>query len=121
MFQLTPQAAAQIRSAALASGATTMALRVAAKRNADGDVVYTMGFDDANEGDTELSADGVRILISTHSAALLEDVELDYVELTPGMFNFIFVSRSNAATSKPAGGCGSGGCGGGGCSKQGNA
>ena len=120
MFRLTPQAAAQIRAAASSSNATAMALRVAAKRDADGEVEYAMGFDDGHESDTELSADGVRILISTHSAALLDDVELDYVELTPGSFNFIFVPGTLAGTQKPAGGCGSGGCGSG-CSKQGNA
>lgn len=121
MFRLTAQAAEQIRNAALASNAAEMALRVAAIRDAEGEVAYTMGFDDGNENDTELSADGVRILISAQSAALLDDVELDYVELTPGAFNFIFVPGALATTKKPAGGCGSGGCGGGGCSKQGNA
>lgn len=120
MFRLTAQAAEQIRIAALTSSATGMALRVAAWQDADGEVEYTMGFDDGNEHDTELSADGVRILISTHSAALLDDVELDYVELTPGAFSFIFVPGALATTKKLAGGCGNGGCGGG-CAKTGNA
>lgn len=115
MFRLTPEAVAQIRAAASSSNATGMALRVAAKRNADGEVEYAMGFDDGHESDTELSAEGVRILISTHSAALLEDVELDYVELTPGSFNFIFVPGALAGAQETPSGCGSG------RSKQGNA
>jgi iron-sulfur cluster assembly protein len=118
MFRVTPQAANQIRNATLAANATEMALRVAAKRDANGEVEYAMGFDEGNENDTELSADGVRILISNHSAALLDDIELDYVELTPGEFNFIFVPGNVAsALPKQSGGCGSGGCATG-CSKQ---
>ena len=109
MFRLTPNAAAQVRSATIASNATEMALRVAATRNAEGEVEYAMGFDHANENDTELSAEGVRVLISRHSAALLNEIELDYVELTPGTFNFIFVPCA-ADTPTPAGGCGGGGC-----------
>ena len=101
MFRLTAEAATQIRNATLISNNTEMALRVAAKRNADGDVEYAMGFDDGHENDTEFSADGVRILISNHSAALLDDIELDYVELTPGEFNFIFVPRTAAAADAP--------------------
>ena len=120
MFRLTPQAATQIRNATLAANAAEMALRVAAKRNADGDVEYAMGFDDGHENDTELSAEGVRVLISSHSAALLNDIELDYVELTPGAFNFIFVPCGATDTPKPTGGCASS-CSSGGCSKRSNA
>ncbi|MBL0124509.1 MAG: iron-sulfur cluster assembly accessory protein [Betaproteobacteria bacterium] len=132
MFRLTPQAATQIHSAALASNAAEMALRVAAKQGSDGEIEYVMGFDDEHENDTALSVEGVRVVISRHSAALLADIELDYVELTPGEFNFIFVPSASApaasATSIPApapapkstGGCGGGGCGGG-CSGRSNA
>jgi len=121
MFTLTPQAAAQIHRAALASNAAEMALRVAAKRGTDGEIEYAMGFDDEHENDTALSVEGVRVLIANHSAALLADVELDYVEMTPGEFSFIFVPCGVASTSAPksAGGCGSGACGGG-CSGQSN-
>ena len=120
MFRLTPQAVTQIRNASLASDAAEMALRVAAKRNTDGEVEYAMGFDDGNENDTAFSVDGVRILISNHSAALLDDIELDYVELTPGVFNFIFVPDAVTDTTNPVDACGSGGCATG-CSKRGNA
>jgi iron-sulfur cluster assembly protein len=114
MFRLTPQAATQIHSAALASNAAGMALRVAAKQAADGEVEYAMGFDDEHENDAALSVAGVRVVISKHSAALLADIELDYVEMTPGQFNFIFVPCGVAPASPPNA---SGGCGGG-CSGQ---
>jgi len=122
MFRLTAQAATQIRNAALASDSAAMALRVAAKPGVDGEIEYAMGFDDEHENDTALSVEGVRVVISKHSAALLANIELDYVELTPGEFNFIFVPCEVAAqpAPNPAGGCGSA-CGGGGCSGRSNA
>jgi iron-sulfur cluster assembly protein len=130
MFRLTPQAATQIQSAALASNAGEMALRVAAKQGADGEIEYAMGFDDEHENDTAMSVEGVRVVISKHSADLLANIELDYVELTPGEFNFIFVPGSvtpasasasaSATPPKPVGGCGGGACGGG-CSGRSNA
>ncbi len=113
MFRLTPQAATQIRHAALAADSANMALRVAAKRGADGEVEYAMGFDDARQHDTALSLEGIQIVISPHSAALLSEIELDYVELSPGAFDFIFVTAGAASASGPAGSCGSacsGGC-----------
>jgi iron-sulfur cluster assembly protein len=117
MFRLTSQAATQIRNAALAADSGEMALRVAAKRGADGEVEYAMGFDDERQNDTTLSVEGIRIVISQHSTALLAGIELDYVELEPGAFNFIFVPSAAlplpASAQKPAGGCGSGSCGGG--------
>ena len=118
MFRLTPQAATQIRNAALAADSAAMALRVAAKPGVDGEIEYAMWFDDEHENDTALSLEGVRVVISKHSAALLAGIELDYVELTPGEFNFIFVPCDAAPGSAPssASGCG-GGCSGG-CSGQ---
>ena len=119
MFSLTKEAANQIRAAAQNANAAEMALRVAAIRGADGEIEFTMGFDEGNENDTELAMAGVKILISKHSAPLLDTIELDFVELTPGEFNFIFVPSVVAETAKPAGGgCGTGGCGSGGCGKK---
>jgi iron-sulfur cluster assembly protein len=54
---------------------------------------------------------------------LLFDTMLDFVELNPGEFNFIFVPTSHPTCggggSVTTGGCGSGGCGGGGCASKG--
>ena len=52
MFTLTATAAEQIRQAARESDAEQLALRVAARREADGSIGYGMGFDDAADNDT---------------------------------------------------------------------
>ena len=112
MFKLTPAAAEQIRSAA-DSQADHPALRVAAKIDDDGEISYGMGFDEERENDLVLDCEGVRLLISPHSQELLDEATLDFVELRPGEFQFIFINPKDGACAgrERASGCGS--CGGG--------
>jgi len=77
---ITPRAAQQVRRAAAASGAEGMALRVAAKREADGSVLLGIGFDDERAQDDLIETAGVTLLVSQHSRDLLEDMVLDFVE-----------------------------------------
>ena len=123
MFTLTSAAARQIQQAATAGGASDMALRVAARPEADGSVQYGMGFDDATDNDMKLVLEGVAVLIAAQHQELLDDTTLDFVELEPGEFNFIFMDASVAperpAPAMSAGGCGSGGCASGGCASKG--
>jgi iron-sulfur cluster assembly protein len=124
MFTLTATAAEQIRQAARESDAEQLALRVAARREPDGSIGYGMGFDDVADNDTRLLLEDVAVVIAAAHTDLLEDTVLDFVELEPGQFNFIFVSQqllaqapASSGCSTGGGGCGSGGCGtGGGCS-----
>lgn len=111
MFSLTPTAAERIRQSAFEGGMEALALRVAARREADGSITYGMGFDEPQDGEQpSLLSDGVTVLIAPPSRPLLQDTELDFVELEPGQFAFVFVPQ---AAPRRAGGCGS--CGGGAC------
>lgn len=113
MFTLTRAAAQQIQQAAQDSGAKDMVLRVAARRMADGSLDYGMGFDESADSDTRLLIEDVAVVLAPSHAQLLEDTVLDFVELEPGQFNFIFVNQQSAFTS--GSGCGSGGCATSGC------
>ena len=112
MITVTSQAAEQIRAVAGQSGAEALGLRVAAKRGADGSIDYGMGFDEERDNDERIEAGGVTLLISPHSRELLDGVTLDYVELEPGDFRFIFINPadqsdpSSCGTEKSAGTCG---------------
>ncbi len=111
MLTLTVSAATQIRKAAADSGASELALRVAARREADGSIVYGMGFDELREGDMPLEVEGIPLLIAAPSQPLLQGTQLDFVELEPGSFNFIFVPADAAAEEPARRSCGNGGCG----------
>ena len=100
MFNVTPQAAAQIKSATPEDAeAEALALRIAARRMPDGEIDYGMGFDEQREFDLEIAVEGVNILIGPNSRELLEGVTLDYVELEPGQFHFIFLPPQPHAES----------------------
>lgn len=114
MITVTTQAVAQIREAASQNDAAGMALRIAARREADGSIQYGMGFDDTREGDVEIDAEGQIVLVSPVHAELLSGATLDYVELQPGDFRFIFMNPNDTGGCAPKpGGGGCGGCGGG--------
>ncbi len=121
MFQVTPAAAQQIRAAAAQSEAAGMALRVAARQIADGSIEYGMGFDTTHDGDEPLEFDGLTVVVAPPCQPLLESTVLDWVELEPGAFAFIFIppaSLSPEPAAGTSGGCGSGGCGG--CASRGS-
>lgn len=121
MITVTQPAAQQIRQAAQHSEAEGMALRIAARRAPDGAIEYGMGFDDERENDVQVVAEGVTILVSSHSRELLAGAVLDFVELNPGEFQFIFINPNDNGQpmQNQSGGCGGGGCGSGGCGSSG--
>ncbi len=116
MVKVTAQAAEQIQNAAAQAGAEGMALRIAAKRDFDGSIQYGMGFDQEAEGDTLVDSEGIKVLVGAQSVPLLGGAVLDFVELSPGNSQFIFINPNDTGGSScgSGGGCGGGGCGGGG-------
>ena len=99
MIRVTREAAQQIRDAAAMREADKMGLRVAAKRAPDGSIEYGMGFDAERENDIEVFTEGVTVLVSPHSKSLLEGLVVDYVELTPGTFEFIFINPNDSGVA----------------------
>ena len=115
MITLTAGAAEQVRRAAADTDAIGMGLRVAARQGADGSVDFGLGFDQFRDNDAEILSEGVTLYVAPPSQALLRGIVLDFVEIEPGDFRFIFTAPEQQA----AGGCGSGGCGSGGCGSGG--
>jgi iron-sulfur cluster assembly protein len=117
MISITQAAAEQIRAAAINAEADNMGLRIAAKVNQAGMLEFGMGFDNERTDDTQVESWGVTLLISKHSADLLNDVTIDFAEVSPGQPSFIFMKPNMGDPGGcGSGGCGSGGCGSGGCS-----
>lgn len=118
MFHVTSSAAQEILAAAARSDAAGLALRVAAQQTADGSIECGMGFDEPRDDDVPATFDSLTVLVDSPSRALLAGTVLDYVEIEPGRFDFIFIPPAEPAST----GCGSsapakarGGCGGGTC------
>ncbi|MBM3367575.1 MAG: iron-sulfur cluster assembly accessory protein [Betaproteobacteria bacterium] len=101
MITVTPQAAEQIAKSAPQGSAGAACLRLAARLDGKGVLEYGMGFDDRGEGDTVVAAGGVTLLISPGSVELLTGATLDYVELNPGEWRFIFVNPNDPSHKAP--------------------
>lgn len=79
-----------------------LAMRIAASRNPDGSIHYGMGFDENNlDEDTRLNTEGVDLVISKTSEALLTGMTLDYVEIEPGKHQFIFMNPNDPNYKAP--------------------
>lgn len=113
MFTVTPAAASRILESAQQSDAGGMALRVAAKIEDSGDLAFGIGFDDEREHDMTIECGDLTVLIAPPSQELLAGMGLDFVEVEPGNWQFVFFQ------AEAAGGCNTGGCGGGGCGSGG--
>ena len=101
MFKVTKAAASQIRASAQKGDAEELALRVAATRKPDGAIEYRMGFDEVGVEDVLLNSRGVDVVFANSQKELLNGVVLDYVEIEPGEFRFIFLNPNDPHFRSP--------------------
>jgi len=97
MIRITPAAAAQVRLAAEQSQSQNQPLRIAIAIEGDGSFQYGLGFDEKKDNDVLLSSEGIDIVVSNHCSGALLGAVLDYVELNPGEFRFIFTNPNDPA------------------------
>jgi iron-sulfur cluster assembly protein len=101
MFKLTTAAAQQVQVAASQGGAEGLALRLAAARKPDGSIDYRMGFDAATEDDIRFKCAGIDLVMTPEQVPLLDQATMDYVELEPGEFHFIFLNPLDPGYQPP--------------------
>jgi len=101
MITITQAAARQIRRSADSGNMQELALRIAAARNPEGSIDYRMGFDEIAPDDVLVNARGVDMLLRNDDKALLNGVTLDFVELEPGDFQFIFLNPNDPNYQPP--------------------
>ena len=101
MITVTPQAAEQIAKSVQQAGAGEVCLRLAARLDDKGVLEYGMGFDDKADGDTQVAASGITLLVSPGSVELLTGATLDYVEINPGEWRFIFSNPNDPSHKAP--------------------
>ena len=96
MITITPSAAEQIRVSAKQGQMDGLAMRIAATRNPDGTIHYGMGFDDDQlDGDVHINSEGIEVVVSESSMKLVQGMTLDFVELEPGAYQFIFMNPND--------------------------
>ena len=96
MITITPAAADQIRTSAKQGGMQGLAMRIAARRNPDGSIHYGMGFDDnEHEGDIHVTSEGIDMVVAETSKLLLDGTTIDYVEIEPDSYQFIFLNPND--------------------------
>jgi iron-sulfur cluster assembly protein len=123
MITVTKEAAEQIRQAATQNDSENLGLRIAAKVNNEGMLEIGMGFDQERSNDSVSDHWGVTVLVNAQSAPYLNEVTLDFAEVSPGQMGFVFSmpepqGGGSCGSSGGGGGCGSGGCGSGGCGSR---
>jgi iron-sulfur cluster assembly protein len=103
MITVTPAAAEQIRLSARQGRMNDLPMRIAATRNPDGSIHYGMGFDDSQlEGDIHVTSEGIDLVVSGSSMLLLSGMTLDFVEIEPDSFQFIFLNPNDPNFSPSA-------------------
>jgi iron-sulfur cluster assembly protein len=101
MITVTPHAAAQILESARQSGIGDVSLRIAARLDDKGVIEYGMGFDHKAEGDTQVAAGDITLLVSPGAAELLAGATLEFVEIHPGEQRFIFINPNDPSHKPP--------------------
>ena len=106
IITLTEAAAQQIQVAAQQSDElgdmARLGLRIVPEKDQDGSIQYRMGFDESSIEDLRIRTSGVLILISPADEGLLKGTVMDYVELEPGDFRFIFLNPNDPDYTPPA-------------------
>lgn len=95
MLKVTKNAAKQILESAEQGENDGLPLRIAARRADDGSIQYAIGFDSRRDGDLHFDSKGVDIVIDETGKALLQGTTVDYVEMEPGQFSFIFLNPND--------------------------
>lgn len=104
-IKVTDAAANIIKKSAIESGLENTPLRIAATRNADDSIHYGLGFDDIGSGsgkDHSFESNGVEIVIAESSFELLNGATIDYIELEPKQFHFVFLNPNDPNYSPPS-------------------
>ena len=102
MITITPAAAEKIRVSARQGQMDDLAMRIAATKNPDGSIHYGMGFDDNQmDGDVHIKSEGIDVVVSESSMALVQGMTLDFVELEPGSYQFIFLNPNDPNFNPP--------------------
>ena len=103
MITVTPAAAKQIKLSAEQSSMQGIPLRIAIKTEENDGFHYAMGFDEQRlPGDEFINTEEVSLVVSIDSQPLAQGLTIDFVELEPDTFEFIFLNPMDPSYVAPA-------------------
>lgn len=113
IIDITPLAAQKLKDALSEQGQAGSLLRVMPMPGPHGGFQYTMSIEEnVKEDDFVVDVEGLKVLVDSESAPLVEGAQIDYIE---GLMRSGFViSNPNVEAAGGGCACGGGGCGGGG-------
>ena len=94
-LKITDAAVEQIKVSLETDKNEQLGLRIAAQRTPDGSIEYAIGVDEVKEIDTTSGQYGFTLITAPTSIDLLEKTVMDYVEIEPGKWNFIFLNPND--------------------------
>lgn len=95
MITVTEAATRQIETAASDSSMSGLALRVAVRQDDTGSFEYGIGFDEIRDDDIKVKAGNITLVIAPAFREVLTDMTIDYAEIEPGKFHFIFINPND--------------------------
>ena len=102
MITLTAAALKQMEHSAELGNMQQVPLRIAIAEQGDGSFHYAMGFDEQRlPGDVFINVEDVSLVVSKNSQGLADSMTIDYVELEPGKFDFIFLNPNDPTYVAP--------------------
>jgi len=102
MITISPAAAKQVKLSETESKSNGLKLRIAAKIvPEDESIEYGMGFDEQQDDDIVVSSENVDIIIRPADAEHLNGAHMDFVEVAPDQFNFIFLNPNDPNYKPP--------------------
>ncbi len=102
MITLTSNAVKQMEISAEQGDTQRAPVRIAILEQEDGSFHYAMGYDEQRlPGDTFINVEEVSLVVSEKSRELAEGMTIDYVELEPGNFEFIFLNPNDPTYVAP--------------------
>lgn len=101
IVSFSDSAITQIKNSMAENEHGTMGLRLAAKVTPDETLDYGMGFDEAKEDDAQFEHDGISFMVAPDCLELLNGAHVDFVEIEPGQFHFIFLNPNDPNYKPP--------------------
>jgi len=102
MITLTSKAVKQMELSAEQGDMQRVPVRIAIQEQEDGSFHYAMGYDKQRlPGDVFINVEEVSLVVAKKSQELAEGMTIDYVELEPGKYEFIFLNPNDPTYVAP--------------------